>query len=241
VAALDKNTGKTVWRTDRSTDYHDLDKDGKPMINGDYRKAYGTPGTMEVAGRTQVISVGSRAAFGYDAETGKEIWTVTHKDFNAAAAPVFFQNLAIINTGSGGANLMAVRLDSSTRGNVDATHLEWNRTKGNSRLSSPVLDKDHLWMITDNGVLYAIDAKTGKELAALRLNGSFVASPVIVGEHLIACDEKGISTVVRTAIPPVVVSKNRLADGMRASPAVAAGALYLRTYENLYKIAGPAK
>jgi outer membrane protein assembly factor BamB len=111
VTALDKRNGSTVWRTDRSTDYHDLDPEGKPARDGDMRKAYGTPATIDVAGQTQLVSIGSRAAFGYDARTGEEIWTVTHTDFNAAAPPLFFEGMAIINTGSGGANLMAVRLD----------------------------------------------------------------------------------------------------------------------------------
>jgi hypothetical protein len=92
-------------------------------------------------------------------------------------------------------------------------------------------------MITDNGILYGVDAKTGKELAALRLGGSFVASLVVAGDYLYACDEKGITNVLRTSVPPEIVAKNQLADGMRASPAVAAGALYLRTYTSLYKIA----
>ena len=188
TAALDKHTGRTVWRTDRSTDYHDLGPDGKPMTGGDYRKAYGTPGTTDAAGRTQLVSVGSRAAFGYDAATGKEIWTITHSDFNAAAPPLFFEGMAILNTGSGGAAMLAVRLDSSTQGNVDKTHIVWKRPKANSRLCAPALDRGKIWMLTDNGVLYALDAKTGKELAALRLGGSFVSSPIIVGDHLIACE-----------------------------------------------------
>ena len=60
LTALDKKTGETVWRTDRSTDYHDLGPDGKPKGDGDYRKAYCTPAIKEVAGRKQVISTGSR-------------------------------------------------------------------------------------------------------------------------------------------------------------------------------------
>ncbi len=237
VTALDKHDGKTVWRTDRSTDYHDLDANGKPKLDGDLRKAYGTPATVEVAGRTQVVSVGSRAAFGYDAATGQEIWTVTHEDFNAAAQPLFYENLAIINTGSGGANLMAVRLDETTHGDVTETHLVWNRTRGNSRLCSPALDRGRLWVLTDNGVLYSLDAKTGQELAVVRLGGSYVASPVIAGEHLYACNEDGVTTVVRTSVPPEIVAKNSLSEGMRASPAIADGAIYLRTFQRLYKIA----
>jgi outer membrane protein assembly factor BamB len=241
VTALDKRTGKTVWRTDRSTDYHDLGPDGTPERDGDIRKAYGTPAAIDVNGRTQIVSIGSRAAFGYDAATGREIWTVTHEDFNAAAPPLHFENLAIIHTGSGGTNLMAVRLDDSTRGNVTDTHLAWNRTKRNSRLCAPVLDRSRVWMLTENGVLFAVDAKTGQEQAALRLGGSFVASPVIAGDHLYAGDEDGLITVVRASLPPKVVAKNQLHEGMRASPAVADGALYLRTFHCLYKIAAAAR
>jgi outer membrane protein assembly factor BamB len=239
VTALDKRNGKTVWRTDPSTNYHDLGPDGKPQREGDVRKGYGTPATMEAAGRTQVVSVGSRAAFGYDAETGREIWTVTHNDFNAAAPPLVYGKLAIIDTGSGGANLFAVRVDESTRGNVTATHLEWNRTKGNSRLCAPALDRGLVWMLTAQGVLYAIDAETGEQRGGVRIGGSFVASPVIAGDSLYACDEEeGAVTVVRTSLPPKIVAKNRLGEGMRASPAVADGAIYLRTFHSLYKIAG---
>src|SRR5262249_52165496 len=161
--------GKTVWRTDRSTDYHDLGPNGKPKLEGDLRKAYGTPGTREIGGRSLLVSVGSRAAFGYDAATGRGIWTVPHTDFNAAAPPLFFEKLAIIHSGTGGASFMAVRLDDSTRGDVTKTHVVWNRTKANSRLCAPVLDHDRVWMLTEQGVLFALDAKTGKQKAVLRL------------------------------------------------------------------------
>lgn len=91
--------------------------------------------------------------------------------------------------------------------------------------------------LTDNGILYGVDAKTGEELASLRLGGSFVASPLIAGGYLYACDEDGTTIVVRTGVPPEIVARNRLREGMRASPAVAEGAIYLRTYRSLYKIA----
>jgi outer membrane protein assembly factor BamB len=241
VTALNKRTGKTIWRTDRSTNYHDLGADGKPKLDGDLRKAYGTPGTVDIAGQTQLISVGSRAAFGYDAATGREIWTVPHHDFNAAAPPLFFENLAIIHSGSGGTDFMAVRLDESTRGDVTDSHVVWKRTKANSRLCAPLLDHGRIWMLTEQGVLFALDAKTGKQKAALRLGGTFVASPLIAGDYLYAPDEEGTTFVVRASLPPKIVATNRLTEGMRASPAIANGALYLRTFHSLYKIAATKK
>jgi len=241
VTALDKRTGKTVWRTDRSTNYHDLGPDGRPKLEGDVRKGYGTPGATDVAGHTQIVSVGSRAAFGYDAATGSEIWTIPHEDFNAAAPPLFFENMAIIHSGTGGTNFMAVRLDDSTRGDVTNTHVVWNRTKANSRLCAPVLDRGRIWIMTDHGVLFGLDAKTGKQETTLRLGGTFVASPLIADEHLYAPDEEGTTTVVQLSGPQKVVASNRLNEGMRASPAVADGALYLRTLHRLYKIAGTKK
>jgi hypothetical protein len=91
--------------------------------------------------------------------------------------------------------------------------------------------------VTDHGALFGLDARTGKQEAALRVGGTFVASPVIAGDHLYICDEEGTTNVVRASLPPKIVATNRLNEGLRASPAVAGGALYLRTLHCLYKIA----
>ena len=94
-------------------------------------------------------------------------------------------------------------------------------------------------------VVFVIDARTGEQRAAMRLGVSFTASPLVAGGDLYACDEDGTTTVVRATVvratvPPEIVAKNRLREGMRASPAVADGAIYLRTYHSLYKIAETA-
>jgi outer membrane protein assembly factor BamB len=236
LTALNKNTGDTVWRTDRSTDYHDLGPDGKPKAEGDLRKAYSTPAIKEVAGRMQIISPGSRAAFGYDLLTGKEIWTITHPDFNASTRPLFFENLTIMATGSK-AELIAVRLDETTKGNVDDTHVAWRRTRGNGKLPSPVLVGDRLFALTDNGVMYCLNARTGEELKAQRIGGFFVASPVVANGLIYVCDEAGVVSLLKADESCEIVHQNKLTEGMRASPAIANGALYLRTFEHLYKIA----
>lgn len=237
VTALHKDTGKTVWRTDRTTDYGDLDDNGMPLREGDLRKAYSTPLVVPVGDRAQVVSVGSRAAFAYDFLDGKELWTVTHDDYNAAAQPLAFQDTVILNTGSRGANLLAVKLNETTRGDVTDSHVVWNREKGNSRLCFPALYQGKIYSLTDNGVLTCVDAATGSEVWSGRIGGNFVASPVIANGLVYVFDESGRGTVAKTGDKFEVLARNRLNEGGRASPAVAGNAIFLRTKSRLYKIA----
>lgn len=236
LTALNKETGATIWRTDRSTDYGDLDAEGKPTRDGDLRKAYSTPGVVLVDGRKQVVSVGARAAFGYDAESGKEIWTVRHDDYNAASRPIFYNGLVILNTGGRGANLTAYRLDKSTQGDVTDSHQAWDIPKGNARLATPILVEGRVYMVTDRGVVRCIDAMDGSEVYAGRIDGNFVASPIVANGHLYFCNEDGKTFVVAAGDEFKLVATNELEEGMRASPAAANGAIYLRTFHRLYKI-----
>lgn len=236
LTALNCETGKTVWVTERTTDYGDLDKDGKPKRDGDLRKAYSTPSLVEVAGRTQVVSVGSRAAFGYDALTGKEIWGIRHSNFNAAAPAVYFQDLAILNTGSRQAHLKAITLNKTTQGDVTDSHMAWERPKGNSRLAAPLLIDGRVYMITDAGVCICVDAATGKEIWKGRIGGTHVASPITANGLIYFASEEGEVTVIKAGDQFEVVSRNALKEGQRASLAAANGRLYLRTFGHLYAI-----
>lgn len=236
LTALNKRTGATVWKTARTTDYGDLDQNGQPRQQGDLRKAYGTPGLQLVAGRMQLVSIGSRAAFGYDARTGEELWTVRHDDFNASAPPCFHQSLVIINTGDRRANVLAIRLDETARGDITDTHVVWDRDKGNSDLSAPVLVGERLYMVANNGVCTCLDVNSGQELWQHRLEGTFTASPLVAGQRIYFCNEEGTTTVLEAADAVQIVAVSQLAEGLRASPAVADGTLFLRTFGFLYAI-----
>jgi len=236
LMALNKDTGKKIWRTDRTTDYGDLDENGKPHRDGDLRKAYGTPAFVKVGDKVHVVSVGSRAAFGYDLNSGNELWTITHDDYNAAAQPLIFEGSAILNTGSRGANLLMVRLDKTTSGDVSKSHVTWDRQKGNSRLSFPVLADGKVYSLTDNGVLTCIDATNGTEVWTGRVGGNYVASPLIANGLIYVADEKGRTTILRAGDKFEIVAKNVLAEGGKASLAVGEGAIFLRSSGHLYKL-----
>jgi outer membrane protein assembly factor BamB len=237
LVALNKATGETVWQTPRSTNYGDLDEHGLPKREGDLRKAYGTPLLVKVDDRWQVVSVGSRAAFGYDARTGEEIWTVTHDDFNASARPAFVDGIIVLHTGGRSANLLGVRLDGTTKGNVDKTHIVWNRDRGNSDLASPLAVGDRVFMVSATGVGICLNAKTGEEVWQDRIGGTHMASPVFANGLIYCFSQEGVATAVRAADTFEIVSTGTLAEGMTANPAIAGGAFYLRTTGHLYKVA----
>ena len=237
VTALDKKTGKSVWRTARTTDYGDLDKEGKPTRDGDMRKAYHTPGVFEMGGKQVLVSIGSRAAFGYEVATGKELWTIRHGGFNAAIPPLRFGDLLILNTGSERAHTICVRIDVKMTGDITESHVLWDREKRNASEAAPVLVDGTLYQTTRGGIVSAVDAKSGKDLWDDRLAGKHVPAPLVLGDKLLFCNDRGECFLVRAAPEKFeLIGQNQLGEQITASPAVADGALFIRSSGALYKI-----
>ncbi|WP_395743713.1 PQQ-binding-like beta-propeller repeat protein [Prosthecobacter sp.] len=237
VTALDKKTGKSVWKTARTTDYHDLDKEGKPTRDGDMRKAYHTPGVFKMGGKEVLVSIGSRAAFGYEVTTGKELWTIRHGGFNAAIPPLRLGDMLILNTGSERAHTIGVRIDDKMTGDITDSHVLWDREKRNASEAAPALVNGTLYQITRGGIVSAMDVKSGKDLWDDRLPGQHVPAPLVLGDKLLFSNDRGESFLVRASPEKFeLIRQNQLGERISASPAVAEGALFIRTSGALYKI-----
>ncbi len=237
VTALDKKTGKTIWKTPRSTDYGDLDAEGKPTRGGDMRKAFHTPAVFKIAGKEVLVSIGSRAAFGYEVNTGLELWTIRHGGFNAAIPPLLYGDVLILNTGAERAHTLGVRIDDKMTGDITDSHTVWDREKRNASESAPVLLNGILYQTTRGGIISALEVKTGKDLWEDRLEGQHMPGPVAIGDKLLFSNDRGQTFVVRASPEKFdLVRKNQLPDAISASPAVADGALFIRTKKALYKI-----
>lgn len=238
VMAFDKHTGKTVWKTTRSVDYQDLDpQTQRPKTDGDYRKAFSTPLIVEAQGKPVLISLGSMCLYGYEPETGKELWRAESPGSHSGSArPVAGHGLVFSPIGYT-AELWAVRPDG--HGVVTATHVAWRYEREAPRRASPLLVGDWLFDIGSDGVAACLDAKTGKELWKQRLGGNFSASPLHAGGRIYCFDEKGKTTVLQAAPKFTTLAVNTLEDGFMASPAVSGNALYLRTKTALYRIEAP--
>ncbi len=237
LIALDKITGRTVWKTDRTADWDDLDSDGKPRDEGDLRKAYSTPLIVEANGATQMLSVGAKALYGYDPRTGHESWKVRTPAFSGAAAPIYRDGVAYMISGFGQTELMAVRVDGS--GDVTDSHVLWKTARTVPRTPSPVLIGDLLFTINDTGIVVCMDVATGEQVWKDRIRGDYAASLLYADGNIYCFNQSGTSTVFKAARQFEIVATNTLDSGCMASPAVAGKALLLRTKTHLYRIASP--
>ncbi|MGH9372327.1 MAG: PQQ-binding-like beta-propeller repeat protein [Vicinamibacterales bacterium] len=235
VVALDKSTGKTVWRSDRSVDFRDLGPDGKPQAEGDFRKAFATPHIVTVAGAPVLVSLGSKATYGYDPFTGKELWRIEEPSaFSSSTRPVAGHGLVFYPTGFPTGQLLAVRPDG--KGDVTATHVVWKVARGVPTKPSLLLAGDLLFMIGDTGIATCLQATTGAEVWRARVRGTFSASPVLAGGRVYFFDEDGKTTVIEAGRTYKVLAENQLDEGFMASPAIDGEALILRTRTHAYAI-----
>src|SRR5258706_10215494 len=175
VVALDKRTGKTVWQTKRSIDFQDLEPDGKVKADGDFRKAFSTPLVVMAGDEPVFVSLGSKAAYGYDPLTGKELWKIEERSsFSSSNRPVTGHGLVYYASGWNTGQVLAVKPDG--RGDVTASHVAWRATRGAPKKPSMLLAGDLLMMINDGGIITCLHARTGAEGWTARLTHSYSAS-----------------------------------------------------------------
>lgn len=221
VIALDKNTGKTKWKTNR----------GFPAD-----QAYTTPLVIRVGDQDQLISVGAFRVRAYEPLTGKEIWRVRYDEgFSNVPRPVFGHGLVFITTGFQQPELLAIRPDG--KGDVTKTHIAWSLKRGAPLTPSPIIVGDELYIVNDGGIASCIDARTGNVIWQSRLGGTYSASPVYVDGRLYFPAEQGVTTVLAPGKEARRLATNKLDGGLLASIAVAGGSFFLRTDSALYRVA----
>ncbi|MBI3837313.1 MAG: PQQ-binding-like beta-propeller repeat protein [Planctomycetia bacterium] len=226
VVALDKKTGKTVWRRDRNIDYGTED--------GDAKKAYGTARVIEVKGKPQLVYPSAGATIAYVPQTGEEIWRVRHGGMNANATPMFGNGRLYLNTASGGFKLFAMRVGGV--GDVTDTNVEWKCSQGVPSRSSELLIGDLIFMTCEAGIASCLDAHTGKAIRQQRLKGEFSSSPLHADGRVYSSNQDGSTFVLSADRQFKLLATNQLDAGCMASPAVYDKALYLRTKTHLYRI-----
>jgi outer membrane protein assembly factor BamB len=222
LLALDKQTGKEIWRVSR-----------------DEGSSWSPPLIITHNGRRQMIVSASAKVRSYDPATGKLIWECAGLGSNVIPAPVISGGVVYVMSGHRDPNLLAIRLGHE--GDLTGTDaILWTNNRGNSYTASPVLHDGKLYFVSDSGMLSCLDARTGKahyQQQRLPRSYNFKSSPVGANGKLYLATEEGDVVVVRMGEKYEVLAVNTLSDQMFiATPAISGGSLYLRSQEALYCI-----
>jgi hypothetical protein len=123
------------------------------------------------------------------------------------------------------------------RGDVSKSHVLWSFDNGPD-VPTPVTDGTYVYSVTDNGVMYCLDAKTGKEIyGRQRLRpGTYSGSFVLADGKLYITNEDGVTSVVKAGPKFEILSENEFQDYSLSSPAISGGTMYFRTTKFLWAI-----
>jgi outer membrane protein assembly factor BamB len=233
ILKIDTMSGKTIWRVERATDAVFESPD-----------SYTTPAWIEANGRAELIITGGDVVSAHDPETGREYWRADVlnpnriSSYRIVASPLVAGGLVIAPTRNN--PLVAARPGGS--GDVARSHIAWSFAQGPD-VPSPVSDGKLLYIVRDNGVVFALDVLTGATVyGPVRLPpGTYSASPVLAdGKIYVTTEDEGITTVFRAGPTFEILSSNSLLGDCSpyclSSIAVSEGQIFMRTASFLWAI-----
>ncbi len=230
LIALDKTTGREVWR-----------------VNREEPTTWSTPYIWRNDRRTEIVTSGSKKIRSYDLN-GNLLWEITRLATLATPSPFSADGLLYVMSGyptDPSRPIYAIRPGASgdITPKVDQTgneYVAWSVPEGGAIDPSSIVYKGRYYGLLDSGFLICRDAKTGKEVyGKQRLDpagGTFTASPWAYNDRVFCLNEDGDTFVVQAGSEFKVRRKNSIGEVCLASPAIAGGSLILRTYSRLYRI-----
>jgi outer membrane protein assembly factor BamB len=221
VAAIDKATGKTIWRIERSESV-----------------GWGSPVVIRAGDRDELIVSSQGKVYAYDPATGNVLWTAGGNLFEVVPTPVVGQGLLFATSGRAGPTI-AIRPGGS--GDVTQTHVAWSTPKGSPFIPSPIVVGEVIYLINDmQSVVTAYEAKSGTLLFQERLGQprreGFSASPVAVDGKVFFTNDEGETFVLEAGRQFKLLHVNQLGEQTLASPALVDGRWYVRTASSLISI-----
>ncbi len=223
LVALDKKTGRELWRQKR--------EEGT---------SWASPLVVEHGGKTQIVTSASNKVRSYDAARGELLWETPGMTANAIPTPVHKDGVVFLTSGFRGNALLAVKLDEA-KGDIQASPaIAWKLDRDTPYVPSPLLYGNELYFLKgNNGLVTCLDTKTGERLyGPERLEGvpNVYASPVGAGGRVYVAGREGATAVLEAGRTFKLLATNTLEDGFDASPVAVDKELYLRGQKYLYRI-----
>jgi outer membrane protein assembly factor BamB len=229
VLALDIKTGKEAWKTDRA-------------MPASLKFSFATSQLIEHKGVKMIVSPASDYCAAYDPKTGKEIWRVKYPKpgWSLICRPVYSNGLVFVATGYVNQHMIAI--DPSGTGDL-TDKVAWKTSKFAPNTPTPLAVGDELYMLSDQGTLSCLDAKTGTVHWSERIKGgAFSSSPILADGLIYITSESGVGQVVKANKAKLeVVSESDMKEKTFASFVPSGGALYLRTETALFKFESKKK
>ena len=224
IVAIDKNTGKVIWKTKRSGKMHD---------NPQLKKAYGTPVIARLHGRDIVVSPAANWVYGYDPATGDELWRLEYGSlgFSIVPKPVIGNGMIYIGTSYMRPQMLGIDVSKTQ------PEIAWSCKRSVPAISSPILIGEELYFVSDSGgMVTCLDAKTGEELWRERIGGNHGSSPTFVGGRILFHSKDGETVALKPGREFKILARNKLDGEHHASAAISGNSIFLRTETALYKI-----
>jgi outer membrane protein assembly factor BamB len=230
LLALDKRTGKEVWKHDEPGG--DFGKDPK-----DWRGSWSTPVIVKAGGREELVVNVPYKVKGFDPKTGKELW---HCD---GAGPLQYTSpvpgpdgVVVVLSGYGGPAL-AVRCGGD--GDVTKTHRLWHHTKGISqRIGSGVVVGEHFYFLQEDGRAFCYEVKSGNTIWQAKLPGKSWSNMVEAGGRIYVTNFQGDCHVIAAEPKFRKIATNNVGEKILASAAVSDGEIFIRSWERLWCVGG---
>jgi outer membrane protein assembly factor BamB len=205
AAALDKHTGRNRWRVERSRG-----------IN------WVTPYMLMNGGRAEVVFQTDKDTTAYDPETGKQLWSYGTNGPSSIVSSCSGEGMVFIP----GQDFVALRREPDG----GPPSVVWKSSKLRPAYASPLYHHGLVYAITHAGILSCAEALTGKILWQERLkSGAYWASPVIGDGKIYAVNEEGVTSVLKAGRKTGALSTNSVGETILATPAIAGGAIFLRS------------
>ncbi len=230
LLAVDKRTGKDVWRVERPTDAVFESPDG-----------YATPAVAVVDGQPQLVVLGGDYVTGHSLASGAEVWRMgglnpeKHRFYRTIASPLVIGDVVYASS-TRGKPFFAFRAAGS--GLLPASAVLWKNELG-ADVPTPATDGKRIFVVNDRGIAVSIDATTGKVLWDRQRieSGTYSASPLLADGKIYATNEEGATTVLSAGDEFEVLAVNRLDSRTLASPIAVGNQLFIRTADALYCLA----
>ena len=217
LIAHDKRTGAVKWKTERRT-----------KAKAEECDSYTTPILHKVGDRLELVVMGGNQLDAYNPTTGKQLWALPGiVGGRTITGPTVAHGMVYATQGMRGP-LLGVK-----PGKEDKPDVVWKQTKGTSDSCCPVVWKDLLFWIADNGFAQCCDARTGEVKWKERLPGDYKASPLAADGRIYFLNRSGKCTVVAATSEFKRLAVNDIKGETLASPAVSDGRIFLRSQKAL--------